>query len=255
MADPVGALGARLKALREEAGVSLADVARTSYFSKAHLSNVENGRRTATPEVLLVYERLGLDRRAFLSAATTLTAEMLSSVAGGDDAWLSSNIASYDFSASMASLAARDQGMKRQLLRWLHGGSTSLLRGNAQGTLFKTQRAELIELAEFSMANDSETRRRCMRCFTRRAFGLPWPDAAAYSGENAPTEHVRMLATLLRDPFDASNRWCAAVFLGEAVSTGSQDARMALVSALRTETSRENLRAMGLALNGERPWN
>lgn len=254
MTDSTGALGARLKALREDAGLSLADLAQRSHFTRAHLSNVEHGRRAATPEVLMAYERLGLDRRAFLSAAAALTAEMLSSIAGGDEAWLSSNIAPYDFSVSLASLAARDQGTKRRLLRWLHGGSTSLLRGNAQGTLFKTQRPELIALAEQSMRYDEQTRNRCMRCFTRLTFGLSWPDASAYSAYNAPAGHVSKLAALLRDPADASNRWCAAVFLGEAVDSGSKVARQALLGALRSEESIENVRAIGLALNGEKPW-
>lgn len=254
MVDPVGALGARLKVLREDAGLSLGDLSQRSHFARSHLSNVENGRRAATPEVLMAYERLGLDRRAFLSAAAALTAEMLSSIAGGDDVWLSKNIAPYDFSASMAALANRDQGTKRQLLRWLHDGSTSLLRGNAQGTLFKTQRPDLIALAEQSMRYDEQTRARCMRCFTRLNFGLPWPDAAAYSAYDAPAAQVSKLVSLLRDPADASNRWCAAVFLGEAVDSGSKVARQALQGALRSEESTENVRAIGLALIGEKPW-
>ncbi len=254
MTDSTGALGARLKALREDAGLSLANLARRSHFTKAHLSNVEHGRRAATPEVLMAYERLGLDRRAFLSAAAALTAEMLASVAGGDETWLSKNIAPYDFSVSLATLGTRDQGTRRRLLRWLHGGSTSLLRGNAQGTLFKTQRPELIALAEQSMRFDEQTRSRCMRCFTRLTFGLSWPDAAAYTAYNAPAGQVSKLTALLHDPADASNRWCAAVFLGEAADSGSQAARHALAGALRSESSVENLRAIGLALNGEKPW-
>ncbi|MEZ0088888.1 hypothetical protein [Streptacidiphilus sp. EB129] len=156
---------------------------------------------------------------------------------------------------SLANLANRDQGTRRRLVRWLDGGSTSLLRGNAQGTLFKTQRSELIERAELSMRRDDETRRRCMRCFTRRTFTLSWPDADSYSAHAAPSGEIRALGRLLRDPLDSSNRWCSAVFLGEAVEGGSLVARRLLGEALRTETSRENLRALGLALNGERPWN
>ena len=100
----------------------------------------------------MAYERVGLDRRTFLSASAALTVEMLASIAGGDDVWLSRNIAPYDFSVSLATLANRDQGTKRRLLRWLHDGSTSLLRGNAQGTLFETRCPELIELAELAFA-------------------------------------------------------------------------------------------------------
>lgn len=181
--------------------------------------------------------------------------DMLASVAGGDESWLSRSIGPYDFSVAMANLADRDQGTKRRLVRWLDDGSTSMLRGNAQSTLFKTHQPELIERAEQSMGRDEETRRRCMRCFTRRAFGLSWPDASQYSALAASPAEVRSLGQLLQDPHDASNRWCAAVFLGEAVEGGSGAARALLVGALRTESSRENLRAIGLGLNGERPWN
>ncbi|MHA6762681.1 hypothetical protein [Streptacidiphilus sp. PAMC 29251] len=202
-------------------------------------------------------------RRTFLAATgVVVTAprkaellDMLASVAGGDEGWLSRNIGPYDFSVSLANLANRDQGTKRRLVRWLEDGSTSLLRGNAQGTLFKTQHTDLVERAELSMRHDAETRARCMRCFTRRTFGLPWPEASRYTARAAPDTEVQALGRLLHDPLDASNRWCAAVYLGEAVEGGSTVARSLLGEALRTESSRENLRALGLAMNGERPWN
>jgi hypothetical protein len=204
-----------------------------------------------------------MERRTFL-AATGMAAlsaprrtelrDMLASIAGGDESWLSQHIGPYDFTAQWANLANRDQGTRRRLVRWLDGGSTSLLRGNAQSTLFKTQRPELIERAELSMRHDEETRGRCLRCFTRRAFRLTWPDARAYTAVAAPDAEIQKLGALLHDPHDASNRWCAAVYLAEAVSGGSGPARALLAGALRSEDSRENLRAIGLAMNGEHPW-
>jgi transcriptional regulator with XRE-family HTH domain len=217
-----------------------------------------------TAELLAAARDARMERRAFLAATgmavisaarRTELRDMLASVAGGDESWLSQHIGPYDFTAHWANLANRDQGTRRRLVRWLDGGSTSLLRGNAQSTLFKTQRPDLIERAEVSMGHDSETRARCLRCFTRRAFQLSWLDARAYSAAAAPAAEIWRLGELLHDPLDSSNRWCAAVYLGEAVGGGSQAARGLLVGALRTETSRENLRALGLALNGERPWN
>jgi transcriptional regulator with XRE-family HTH domain len=203
-----------------------------------------------------------MERRAMLAAsgAVLLTtrrrtvADMLASVAGGDESWMSRQIAPYDFALSLAQLIDTDRGTRRRLVKWLDDGSTSLLRGNSQGTLFKSRQVELVELAEQSMRRGEETRRRCMKCFARHTFGLSWIDAAEYSAAHAPAEEIRTLTELLADPKDASNRWCAAVHLGEAVKTGSQTARHALLGALRTETSRENLRAIGLGLSGERPW-
>lgn len=203
-----------------------------------------------------------LERRTVLAASGALllsarrreVADLLASIASGDEAWLSRQIVPYDVSVSLALLGRSDIGTRRRLTRWLHDGSTSLLRGNTQSVLFKSGLPELSELAEASMRHDPETRHRCMKCFSRRTFGLSWADAANYSGFNAPSTQIRTLAEILHDPADTSNRWCAAVYLGDAVGSGSDEARRALHGALRTEQSRENLRAIGLAMNGERPW-
>ncbi|MEU2106560.1 helix-turn-helix transcriptional regulator [Nocardia sp. NPDC019255] len=95
--DPQAAvLGARLRAAREAAGLSLSELAAKIPYSKAALGHYETGRRTASSEVVTWYERacggftdpvtamsvLGradVDRRSFLrdsaySAALTATA-------------------------------------------------------------------------------------------------------------------------------------------------------------------------------------
>lgn len=270
-------IGALIRQAREAHGLSqdelarrLMDVSGSPSLSRNYVSRWENGKRGVSAfwlrhvaEVLALplaqLQEAAMQRRAFLAASSLAlfgveTTELLACVAAGDEGVFTRNIVPYDFSVSLAALAVKDGGVKRRLVRWMHGGHTSLLRGNAQGTLFKTQRSELIELAEVSMAHDETTRRRCMRCFTRRAFGLPWPDASAYSAYRAPDYQIATLTGFLADAGDASNRWCAAVYLGEAVQGGSIPAKRALVSALHTEQSRENLRTIGLALSGERPW-
>ncbi|MFD6565416.1 helix-turn-helix domain-containing protein [Micromonospora profundi] len=67
-------LGAQLRQARTEAGATLASIAARSCYSAAHLSNVEAGRRTATPDVVLAYARAlgdaGMKRRHLLAAAT-----------------------------------------------------------------------------------------------------------------------------------------------------------------------------------------
>ncbi len=50
-------IGARLRSAREAAGVSLSAMARVTNYSRYHLSNVETGRRRATADVVLAYER------------------------------------------------------------------------------------------------------------------------------------------------------------------------------------------------------
>lgn len=71
-------IGARLRLARESAGISLAALAARTHYGKGFLSNVETGRRTATADVILAYEKaLGEDvnRRGLLTglAASTVT--------------------------------------------------------------------------------------------------------------------------------------------------------------------------------------
>lgn len=51
------AAGNALRLAREAARISLSGMARRTGYSKSHLGNVEIGRRTATPDVVLAYER------------------------------------------------------------------------------------------------------------------------------------------------------------------------------------------------------
>jgi transcriptional regulator with XRE-family HTH domain len=63
-------VGANLRRVRRAAGVSLSSMATRTHFSKSYLGNVETGRRAATADVVLAYERaLGgeVDRRGLLT--------------------------------------------------------------------------------------------------------------------------------------------------------------------------------------------
>src|SRR5438045_4133826 len=50
-------VGATLRTLREDAGVTLPALAARIRYSVGYLSNVERGERPATPELVLAYER------------------------------------------------------------------------------------------------------------------------------------------------------------------------------------------------------
>src|SRR5207249_2026570 len=73
-------IGTKLRIAREAAGVTLATMARKTHFSKSYLSNIETGRRAATPDVVLAYEKaLGSDveRRGLLTGiAASVVAPM-----------------------------------------------------------------------------------------------------------------------------------------------------------------------------------
>lgn len=51
-------LGAQLRQTRTEVGATLASMAARTSYSVSHLSNVEAGRRAATPDIVLAYARL-----------------------------------------------------------------------------------------------------------------------------------------------------------------------------------------------------
>lgn len=80
----MGDVGGKLRAAREAAGLSLADMARRTNYGKGYLGNVETGRRKAPVEVVLAYERaLGdvVKRRGLL---TGVAAGMVAPAAVGE---------------------------------------------------------------------------------------------------------------------------------------------------------------------------
>ncbi len=101
--------GATLRAARQAAGLSLATMARRTRYGKGYLSNVETGRRRATPEVVLAYERvLGdeMDRRGLL---TGLAASLVAPTAV-------SELIRRGFVAALGRRDSRDE--------WLHRADT-----------------------------------------------------------------------------------------------------------------------------------
>jgi transcriptional regulator with XRE-family HTH domain len=80
--------GAILRNAREDAGLSLSEMAARTHYSRGHLGNVETGTRVASPDVVLAYERVlgeAMDRgrRSLLAGvaaglvAPAATAELL----------------------------------------------------------------------------------------------------------------------------------------------------------------------------------
>lgn len=101
-------VGFTLRAAREAAGVSLAQMAARTHFTRGHLSNVERGARTATPDVVLAYERTleddDVDRRSLLTGlASTVVAPMVMSEAmhGAFTAALAAPVGAEDLSTRL----------------------------------------------------------------------------------------------------------------------------------------------------------
>jgi transcriptional regulator with XRE-family HTH domain len=81
-------VGSALRLARESAGLSLAAMAARTHYSRGHLANVEVGKRSARPDVVLAYERAlgsGVDRRTLLTGlgAATVAPMILSEVLNG----------------------------------------------------------------------------------------------------------------------------------------------------------------------------
>jgi transcriptional regulator with XRE-family HTH domain len=99
-------IGARLRLAREAAGLSLAAMAARTYVSKAHLGNVETGRRRATRDIVVAYERvLGDDvrRRGVLAgiSAAAVAPEVVS------------RLLQHGFSAALTHTVGVDEWMGR----------------------------------------------------------------------------------------------------------------------------------------------
>ncbi|MFY1674402.1 helix-turn-helix domain-containing protein [Plantactinospora sp. WMMB334] len=70
-------VGARLRVARTDAHVTLTQMAARTNYSKSHLCNVELGKRPATPDLILAYERVlgdSVNRRGALALAATVVA-------------------------------------------------------------------------------------------------------------------------------------------------------------------------------------
>lgn len=236
------ALGGLLRQAREAAGMSLGDVAAIGHISRGHLHNVEVGRRTASPSVIHAYEKaLSMHRRhLFQFAAVTLIGplaigsdeastarDMYSTIAAGDDGPLATIQTTHAVDHAIQRLAVRETKSVAQLLSWLHDGSSAVLRVNAAGILAKTGSPELADEVALALLRDAEARELYLTAVQRRAGTDP-----------------RHLVAELTNPADSGARWCAAWLVSGTKHSG------AIVEAMRAEQSKENLRAMALAMTG-----
>jgi hypothetical protein len=159
--------------------------------------------------------------------------EMFTSVAAGDSGSLGSVQTSHQTDLMLAGLAAADRPVLLRLARWADDGDSDVLRVNAAGILAKTTQLDYAGLATAALRRDREVRLRYLRA------------VAARVGTG-----TRGLAAELRNPADAGARWCSAYLLA---TEGSDHARRALATALRSEPVTEVVRTIGLLLHGDDP--
>jgi transcriptional regulator with XRE-family HTH domain len=234
-------IGERLRQAREAAELPLSAVARAGNYSRQHLSNVEHGRKTASPQVVAAYEKaLNMNRRQVLRLAAasvgsvaighdedTLARDLFASIAGGDDGPLTTVQTTHAVDHGIRRLAVRDNASIARLAAWLDDGANAVLRVNAAGILAKTGSPEWADTVALALQRDTEARQLYVNAVRTRVG----------------TE-VDALSVELSNRDDSGARWCAAHLLATDGHTA------ALIPAMRSETSRENLRHMALALAG-----
>lgn len=143
-------LGPTLRRAREDAGLSLAGMARRTGYSRSYLGNAETGVRAVTPGLVRAYERVlgdDLKRRALLlgglsslvaAAAPDVAFRVSGEIAAARSGLLASSQTSHEVDKAIASLVSQDTASLASLVKWSHRGS-SVLRVNATGILAKIQ--------------------------------------------------------------------------------------------------------------------
>lgn len=106
------------------------------------------------------------------------------------------------------------------------------------------------------LRSDRDVRELYLAAVVSRVLGVPWSDAmsVAVGGDPLPSSTaVQAFADELTNPTDAGARWCSVIMLARSRECEPATTTNALIRALRSEHSRENVRAIGLILGGQDP--
>jgi hypothetical protein len=155
-------------------------------------------------------------------------ADLYSSIAAGDAGPLAVVQTTHQTDLMLAGLAAQERVTMLRLAQWMNDGGSPVLRVNAAGILAKTRDLDFASTVAVQLRRDPGARELYLTAVQARAGSR--------------------LAAELRNPRDGGARWCAAWLLGR---DGGPQARQALVSALRAEPVLENVRTIGMILNGD----
>jgi len=259
-------LGQKLRRARQQAGLSLAGMAKRTGYSRGYLGNVETGERQATPGLIRAYERALDDsvnrRQLMIGSLATLAASSVDDAAVSivheireeRSGMLTQIQTTHETDKAIASLVGSDTASLASLTKWTRRGST-ILRVNAAGILAKVG----MPLADTEVVKvlraDGEVRELYLTAVLSRVLSLPWTAASSLAAcRNALSEtQISRLIDELRNWHDSGARWCAAIILDRNRDDHPERITAALVAALKTEPSAENLRALGSALAGVDP--
>jgi hypothetical protein len=176
---------------------------------------------------LLQFAAVSLGSIIVASDEASTARDMYSTIAAGDDGPLATIQTTHAVDHAIQRLAVRETKSVAQLLSWLHDGATPVLRVNAAGILAKTGSPELADDIALALLRDAQARELYLAAVRKRIGTDP-----------------KDLVAELTNPADSGARWCAAWLV-----SGTEHSA-AIVEAMRVEQSKENLRAMALAMTG-----
>jgi hypothetical protein len=202
-------------------------MAKRTHYTKPYLSQVETGKRAATPEVVSAYEgvfgvslEVGVNRRELMSTlgqvavSFKLVSELVASVASGDAAPLTGIQTTHVVDQAIATTV--DMRAVRRLRGWMDDGN-AVLRVNAAGILAKLPSQGEADRIVGALRHDSEVRDRYSVAVIARICGLTWPDAARVYQNPLATPYPALVAERFaheaRTSPDVGARWCSATML------------------------------------------
>lgn len=216
-------LAPRLREAREDAGISLAQMADQTNYSKSLLGHVETGTRTPTPDLVAAYERvLGIDMwRKDITHPNLLTVDktsretLLESVERGDPGPLLNTPTAHRTDVTLGNHVS-DKAAE-WLRKWMVEGETSTLRTNALSVIAKLPGQQNADLVVRVLEDDTKVRRLILASEISRLTQLEWADALKAADDPTTIPEPRKLATKLTkgaiNPKGTESRWSCSYLL------------------------------------------
>lgn len=223
--------GSLLRAARVDAGVSLSAMARLTAYSKAHLGNVETGRREVTVDLVIAYEReLGpigdellrtkdiTHPRVMKLARPTLT-ELARSIENGDPGALANTPTSRTVDYFLASKLGK--WGTYHLREWIKNGAAATLRVNSVAVLSKMNHAQDTSLIIDALETDTKVQRLSLASEVSKLTQWDWDISLRVAADptTAPDPHklAKGLTKEATNRKDVECRWCGSHLLARLV--------------------------------------
>ena len=189
------------------------------------------------------------------TATPDVAVDVVRDIAAERSKLLSTIQTSHETDKAIGALIARDTPSVASLYRWLNRGS-AVLRVNSAGILAKVGSPTVDDDVVRALTADRDSRDLYLTAVVTRVLGMPWDDAKSIATEAQPLiddTQVQRFAQEVRNPADSGARWCSTVILARTRPEHQAAIDGALREAAKVEPSRENLRALAVALTGLDP--